>query len=212
MKASKFFETKYRVEGLMAQRKYPNEELCRFLGRNKKNFDRKKKLKALDIGCGSGSNIQPLIDMQFKVDAIDFSATSIKLCKRLFKKNSSINFFVADMNNLPFKSREYDFVVDVFSSYALKTSEGKVFLSEVNRLLKRNGIFFSFFPSKNSYTWKKANKNNLIDKNTLKSIEDKKAPYYGNNYPFRFHSNTEYINLIKGAGFQVKFNEILISF
>ena len=58
--------------------------------------------------------------------------------------------------------------------------------------------------------WKKANKNNLIDKNTLKSIEDKKAPYYGNNYPFRFHSNTEYINLIKGAGFQVKFNEILI--
>ena len=57
---------------------------------------------------------------------------------------------------------------------------------------------------------KNGNPNNLIDKNTLKSIEDKKAPYYGNNYPFRFHSNSEYISLIEGAGFQVKFNEILI--
>jgi ubiquinone/menaquinone biosynthesis C-methylase UbiE len=209
MKASSFFEKKYKSEGQKAQRKYPNEELCRFLGRNQSLFKNKKNLKALDIGTGSGSNIIPLIDNGFNVDAIDFSETSINLCKDSFKNFKEVNFLKADMTSMPFENDKYDVIIDIFSSYALKTNEGNTFLKEVKRLLKPGGVFFTYFPSKKSYSWFSASKETLVDRNTLSSIKVKDAPYYGNNYNFRFHTNSEYSNMIKKTGLKLKFNETL---
>ena len=73
MKAENFFEKEFKTFGLKSQRKYPNEELCRFLGRNKKLF--KKNTKCLEVGVGGGGNLMPLIDMNFRIDAIDISKT-----------------------------------------------------------------------------------------------------------------------------------------
>ena len=52
MKAEKFFEKEFRNFGLESQRKYPNEELCRFLGRNKKLFKKKKQSDMFRGWCG----------------------------------------------------------------------------------------------------------------------------------------------------------------
>ena len=87
MKAENFFEKEFKNFGLESQRKYPNEELCRFLGRNKKLF--KKNMKCLEVGVGSGGNLIPLIDMKFQIDAIDISTTAINLLRKKYKK---VNF------------------------------------------------------------------------------------------------------------------------
>ena len=207
MKAKNYFENRFNNFGLESQRKYPNEELCKFFGRNRKRF-LKKKFTCLDIGVGSGANLQPMIDMNLKIDAIDISSTAIKLLKKK-RANNKINFKTFDMLNIDKLNKKYDLIIDVFSSYALSTHDGKIFLKKVSSCLNKNGIFFSFFPSKKSDTWIKSLKKNRIDKNTLIKIDNKKLPYYGNNYPFRFHSKKEYLNLLKKNNFKINYCETI---
>ena len=204
MKAENFFEKEFKTLGLKSQRKYPNEELCRFLGRNKKLF--KKNMKCLEVGVGGGGNLMPLIDMKFKIDAIDISNTAINLLKKKYKK---INFQKMNMLDINTLNKKYDLIIDIFSSYSLDTISGEKFLSLVSKILKKKGIFFSYFPSKKSDTWIKASKKYLIDKNTLIKIDKNKLPYYGNNYPFRFHTKKEYLKLFKKYGLKINYCETI---
>ncbi len=204
MKAENFFEKEFKTLGLKSQRKYPNEELCRFLGRNKKLF--KKNTKCLEVGVGGGGNLMPLIDMKFKIDAIDISNTAINLLKKKYKK---INFQKMNMLDINTLNKKYDLIIDIFSSYSLDTISGEKFLSRVSKILKKKGIFFSYFPSKKSDTWIKASKKYLIDKNTLIKIDKNKLPYYGNNYPFRFHTKKEYLKLFKKYGLKINYCETI---
>ena len=204
MKAENFFEKEFKNFGLESQRKYPNEELCRFLGRNKKLF--KKNMKCLEVGVGGGGNLIPLIDMKFQIDAIDISTTAINLLRKKYKKVNLKKMNMLDINTL---NKKYDLIIDIFSSYSLDTVSGKKFLSNVSKILKKNGIFFSYFPSKKSDTWKKTSKKYLIDKNTLTKINNNKLPYYGNNYPFRFHSKNEYLKLFKKYGLKINYCETI---
>ena len=55
----KWYEESYKSRGFKAQRRYPNEELLRFLGVNFSNNDveSRKKIKVLEVGCGSCANL-----------------------------------------------------------------------------------------------------------------------------------------------------------
>lgn len=207
MKSKKFFENQFQKFGLNSQRSYPNEEFCRYLGKYKKQF-RKKKYDSLEVGVGSGANLKPMLDYKLNIDAIDISKTSITLLKKKFK-NEKVNFRTLNMLNIDKLNKRYDFIFDVFSSYSLNTNDGINFINKVFKSLKKRGKFFSFFPSKKSDTWKKSPKKNRSDKNTLIKIDNDKLPYYKNNYPFRFHSIKEYADILTKAGFCINSCETL---
>ena len=203
-----FWNREYK-KNLKYQRFYPSEELSRFIGRNYKDTNTSKKnIKVLDIGCGVGNNLNLLINENFKPYGIDLSKECIFYLKKQYKKLKNIpELKVANMKQLPFKNNFFNLIIDVFSSYTLNNTDGDTFLKEVNRCLKKRGKFFSIFPSKDSDSWKKENKKNLIDKNTLFGFKRKKSPYFGNNYPFRFMSNKEYTKLLKLNGFKIDYLE-----
>lgn len=205
----KFWEVEYKNK-IKLQRKYPAEEFSRFIGRNfrKINFDKRKNIKVLDIGCGIGNNLNLLINENFKSYGIDISSECIFYLNKIYKgKKKKPILKVANMNALPFKDNYFNIIIDIFSSYAVNTTDGKKFIKEVNRCLKKNGTFFSIFPSKNSDSWIRENKKNLIDKNTLMGFKRKSAPYFGNNYPFRFLNKKEYQNLLKSNNLKIKYIE-----
>ncbi|MBX3457095.1 MAG: hypothetical protein KF820_01865 [Candidatus Paracaedibacteraceae bacterium] len=54
-----YYEQSYGEMGFGAQRRYPNEELCRFMGRNLFSIPHSDRshVKVLEVGCGSGSNL-----------------------------------------------------------------------------------------------------------------------------------------------------------
>ena len=54
-----FYDDSYRSAGFSAQRRYPNEELCRFMGKNffKVPQDQRKDIRILEVGCGSGASV-----------------------------------------------------------------------------------------------------------------------------------------------------------
>lgn len=194
-----YYEDGYKKLGASYQRKYPNEELCRFMGRNYFHINRsqRKNIKILEAGCGTGGNLCMLADEGFNTYGIDFSSESIKVLKKiLLKKKLKANLFVGNMIKLPFKSNIFNAVVDIFSSTHLNKKNGKKFIRETSRVLKKNGLFFSYFPSKKSLMFK-SKKKKLIDSDTIIYLNDKKYAYRIKNIPFRFMSKKNYILLLK---------------
>ena len=52
-KVKSFYEDSYASMGFAAQRRYPNEELCRFMGRNLFSIPQQERsdIKILEVGC-----------------------------------------------------------------------------------------------------------------------------------------------------------------
>jgi ubiquinone/menaquinone biosynthesis C-methylase UbiE len=203
-----FYEASYRRDGRFAQRRYPNEELCRYIGRNFKQTSERKGILILEVGCGSCSNVWMLAKEGFNVYGCDISEESIMIGTEILHDwGVTANLTVSDMLKTPYKECFFDVVVDVFSSYCLNRTDYIVFLTEMYRILKPSGKLFSYFPSKHSDTFIRSTIEDHIDIDTLQGIKDEKSPYYGNNYPFRFMSDEDVNNLLPTAGFSLQYLE-----
>jgi ubiquinone/menaquinone biosynthesis C-methylase UbiE len=193
------YERGYKIKGIDYQRKYPNEELCRFIGRNFSSVSKKRrrKIKILEVGSGSGGNLWMLANEGFKTFGLDISKKSIKLAKDILrKKKLKANLSFGSMTGLPYKDNYFDCIIDIFSSCCLDSEDGKSFLSEVYRTLKKNGSFFSYFPSKKSKMFKSKYKK-MVDRDTIINLKSKKNAYRIDNCPFRFLNKKQYVNFLK---------------
>ncbi len=118
-----------------------------FLGRRfllekiiKKYGGGKKDVKILDVGCGSGGNIEFL--SQFgKVYGVDKSSLAINYCKKRGFKNVS----QADATKLPFKEKQFDIVLLLDVLEHIK--DDKRALQEARRVLKDNGLIILTAPA-----------------------------------------------------------------
>ncbi len=91
----------------------------------------KKRGKILDIGSGAG---HPDLKKFGEVTACDIS---IEMLKKNTQK--SVN---CDAANLPFKTESFDYVTSFATFHHLPKKEGKKFLSEIHRVLKKGGIAY----------------------------------------------------------------------
>lgn len=201
----KIYQLGYKNKKTSIVRKYPNEELCRFFGRNffqiKPNL--RKNIKILETGCGMGNNLRMISEEGFSTFGIDISEEAIRLSKKLFKKKRlKCNFKVGDFSQTKYINNFFDCVVDVFSSCSLNRVQGEKYIKEVNRILSKNGKFFTYFPSKKSdmFSFKSQKK---FDRDTRMCIEKSAYP----NLPLRFMSMTQYCNLLKKNNFNVSYKE-----
>ena len=100
----------------------------------------KKKLKILDIGCGTGALID-LIGNRLEGDTtlygIDISPVAITKGKRLF---TGTDLICGDASDLPYKNSYFDIVIS-FGSFEHCYDPSKV-ISEMKRVLKKSGLFF----------------------------------------------------------------------
>jgi ubiquinone/menaquinone biosynthesis C-methylase UbiE len=144
----------------------------------------------------------------FQAYGIDFSASAISLAENMLKSyGSSALLSVQNMLSMSFESAYFDGVVDVFSSYCMGAEDGDTFLSEVFRVLKPGGVFFSYFPSKASDAFGDHHPAVLIDADTLSGVYRETSPFAGNHYPFRFMTLEEYQNKLENYGFTIKYSE-----
>lgn len=93
----------------------------------------------LDAGCGTGRHALYLSELGFKVHAIDVSRVAIKIAQGKNTKNS-IEYCVGTLTHLPYSTESMDFVL---ASHSLEYCGGiKESFSELNRVLRRGGLFF----------------------------------------------------------------------
>ena len=208
----KFYENSYKKTGINSQRKYPNEEICRFIGRNFSHLsdNQKENIKILETGCGSGANLWMIAREGFDTYGIDFSAEAINLAQKTLENfNVKAHLFMQDMCDLEFSDDFFDVIVDVFSSNCLTYEMGLKYLKSVKRKLKKNGVFFSYFPSKTSDAFLLPGDSNFIDSSTLDCISRLNSPFTGQEYPFRFLHPKEYEQILISFGFSIQYSEVL---
>lgn len=203
--AEAYFQWEYKTHGFGAQRRFPNEEMCRFLGRNYFSMpsEIRKSTRILEVGCGAGANLWAIAREGFDAVGVDLSEEGIKLCKTMLASyNTSAELHVADMTKIDLPDQSIDAIVDVFSSHCLTAEQGHTFLDQVARLLKPGGRFFSYFPSTRSDTWSDRNHEDLdyqdyLDDHTLNGLHNPQGPYYGNFHPFRFLHPRVYQDMLR---------------
>lgn len=202
-----FYNSSYSQYGFSAQRRYPNEELCRFMGRNFFSIptEQRKEIKILETGCGSGANLWMLAKEGFDVFGIDLSEDSLILCNKMLQQYSTqANISVQNMSCTNFTPNSFHCIVDVFSSYCLDKKNGNNYIKHMFYLLRPGGLFFSYFPSKTSVAFQDHLPAILLDSDTLDSIKRIDSPYTGQAYPFRFLYPDEYAECLKSHGFKIK--------
>lgn len=211
-----FYDRSYSDNGLDAQRKYPNEEFCRFMGRNffQEPVSGRRNINILEVGCGSGANLWLLVKEGFETYGIDLSNESTKLIPQMLnnmlgrgRDYSNVHITCQDMTRTSFESNIFDAVIDVFSSYCLTEELFNTYLDEMGRILKTGGILFSYTPSKKSDAFKNHELSTLLDSSTLNGISRKSSPYCGNEYPFRFMSIDDVSNVLPKHGFKINYLE-----
>lgn len=178
------FDNEYLKYGLEAQRKYPNEGLCRFMGKffMSDSLEKRKDIKILEVGCGSGGNLWMIAKEGFDAYGIDGSEEAINICGRHLKEKWGVNakLEVSTFDNLPFIDEYFDAVVDVVSLQHLNIRMSESALNEINRVLKKGGLFYSYRLSDGSCMYLNSG-GTFEDYATIDNIYDNEMPLNNNN-------------------------------
>ena len=98
-----------------------------------------KKIKALDLGCGNGSNIPFLLKSKANIVACDYSEQAIQQVKNKYKIETAI----LDMRNkLPFEDNEFNVIICDLSLHYFTERETIAILHEINRILSSEGCLY----------------------------------------------------------------------
>lgn len=198
------FDTQYRLLGMGSQRSYPNESLIQFVASRffKLSHQKKKELRVLELGCGSGANLWMMAKEGLQVHGIDASPTALKLAKQHLEEKWGVSAELKQGNftDLPYDNNYFDAIVDVVSLQHLPLVYAQPALAEVARVLKPGGEFFSYRLSNDcSMNISDANR---IDEVTLFNIDDPLMPL-ANNGPTSFWSIALVNKLHEAAGIKV---------
>jgi len=132
---------KYRYYNLFEPHENLQEIIEIFSDRNYK--------KILDLGCGVGRNIIPLVKNGFDVEGIDESSEAIRLLKKHLKdKSLKAKLSVGTFQSLPFPNDYFDAIICIQTlnhGYEKDIKEG---FNEMRRVLKPGGAVFMTLPGR----------------------------------------------------------------
>ncbi len=93
--------------------------------------------RALDLGCGSGTNAITLARHGWLVTGVDFAPRAIRMARRKAAlAGLSISFHVASVTNLSMLESPYDYVLDIGCLFVLGEKERMSYAKELIRLTK----------------------------------------------------------------------------
>jgi SAM-dependent methyltransferase len=184
------FDEQYHRLGMRAQRAYPNESLIQFIAGAffALSDDERRKVRILELGCGSGANLWMLAKERFDCYGIDSSAKAIALATAHLTQKWGVEakLEVGSFAKLPYQSQFFDAVIDVVSLQHLDLAASTPALDEVARVLKPSGRFFSYRLSDHSTIFAHEGAEH-IDAATLRNIRLPTLPL-ANNGPISFWS------------------------
>jgi ubiquinone/menaquinone biosynthesis C-methylase UbiE len=154
------------IEGITKRAIYENTEV-------------NNKIRVLDIGCGTGRNIDIFLSQGATVYGIDYSPDMLNIAKEKYRNNSKVKLFIGNAEKLPFKDSFFD-VVCSFKTLPHVHNLAKA-IKEVRRVTKKRGKILLEFYSPYSF----------------KRIFNR---YY---YYTKWHSVSEASRLIKKSGLRI---------
>lgn len=142
-----------------------------------KFVERKRDLKILDAGCGTGGLMDHLVNIG-EVSGIDFSSEAVR-----FSKTKGHKVIRAGVEDIPFPAKYFDIVTSIDVIYHKAVKDDILALSEFFRVLKPKGVLILRVP---------ANK-------FLLSVHDRHV------HTARRYSKIELSTKLKKSGFQIRY-------
>lgn len=104
--------------------------------------------RALDLGCGTGTNVITLARHGWQVTGVDFAATAIAQAKSKARQAGvAVDLQVADVTNLKRFSEPFDLILDMGCFHSLSGDAVRQYAQNLERLLAPGGTFllYGFF-------------------------------------------------------------------
>jgi len=101
---------------------------------------------SLDLGCGNGIHMIPLLKQGYHIEGLDYSQSLLNDLKKDY--HDPVTLHLADILDTPFKDERFDFLYSI-STLCYISNQKKV-IQEVYRILKPNGIAYLEFGNQNS--------------------------------------------------------------
>lgn len=102
--------------------------------------------RAIDLGCGTGTNVITLAQNGWRVTGVDFIPKAIRTAKRKIKNaNIQANLRVGDVTNLRGITGPFDLALDIGCFHGV--DDKSAYLDELDRLLAPGGhwLMYGFF-------------------------------------------------------------------
>src|SRR3989304_3930421 len=101
--------------------------------------------RALDIGCGTGTNALTMAGRGWDVQGIDFSARAIRAARRKARlAGLSVSFDRADISRLAGLCGPFDFALDIGCYHGLSTSQQAEYALDLATLLRPGATFLIY--------------------------------------------------------------------
>lgn len=103
----------------------------------------------LDLGCGWGRVLKPVIDRRASGVGLDISEKMLKLSKKRLTRNGySPVLLRGDGTTLPLKDNSFDMVYSLLVLQHLSKRNGKEVFKEIHRVLKPDGVAYIRLPGR----------------------------------------------------------------
>jgi ubiquinone/menaquinone biosynthesis C-methylase UbiE len=101
--------------------------------------------RALDLGCGTGTNVLYLAEHGWKVVGVDFVGQAIETAKRKAQAaKTTVEFFQGDVTKLDFLSPSIDFALDIGCFHSIPVPSRPAYVAELVRLVRPGGLFLCY--------------------------------------------------------------------
>jgi SAM-dependent methyltransferase len=119
--------------------------------------------RAIDLGCGTGTNVITLAQNGWRVTGVDFILRAITSAKQKIKKaNIQADLRVGDVTNLQGINGPFDLALDIGCFHGVK--DRSAYLDELERLLELHGhwLLYGFFQSSSGSAGTGLTENDLV--------------------------------------------------
>ncbi|SFC01021.1 Methyltransferase domain-containing protein [Butyrivibrio sp. YAB3001] len=117
------------------------------------NYEIHEGMKVLELGCGTGSlwmQRDELVSKFGKFVLTDLSEGMLATAKGNLGERDNMEYMVADIQNLPFEDNSFDVVIANSMLYHVPDIHKGI--SEVRRVLKDDGVFYTSTLGENNFT------------------------------------------------------------
>ena len=101
--------------------------------------------KALDLGCGTGTNAITLADNGWEVIGVDFAANAIFTARRkAAAAGLDIDFHIADVTDLGFLRGPFDYLLDIGCMFTLRLQDRTTYVAQLERLVLPGSLYMMY--------------------------------------------------------------------
>ena len=94
-------------------------------------------LMVLDVGCGTGSDLELYHQGGCEIHGVDISPAMVKVARRKFGEN--VDLRVCDASQIPYEDQTFDLVLSTFTFHEMPHELRAEVLQEMIRVLKKDG-------------------------------------------------------------------------